>query len=86
MHKFFLAIAIAFCAIACNNKIMYSKSRIKVPSGYKLVWSDEFNNIGQPDSTNWNYEYGFVRNDEQQFYQPENAYCKNGLLMIEART
>jgi beta-glucanase (GH16 family) len=53
--------------------------------GYKLVWSDEFNKNGQPDSTNWNYEHGFVRNEELQWYQPENAECKNGLLIIEAR-
>ena len=52
---------------------------------YKLVWSDEFNKEGRPDSTNWNYEKGFVRNAELQWYQPENAYCKKGKLIIEAR-
>jgi len=52
---------------------------------YKLVWSDEFNKNGQPDSTKWNYEKGFVRNEEFQWYQPENAFCKNGYLTIEAR-
>ncbi|HTN07060.1 hypothetical protein [Agriterribacter sp.] len=24
--------------------------------GYRLVWSDEFNKDGIPDSTKWNYE------------------------------
>ncbi len=52
---------------------------------YKLVWSDEFDTDGRPDSTKWAYERGFVRNEELQWYQPENAYCKNGLLVIEAR-
>ena len=52
---------------------------------YKLVWSDEFNNKGRPDSTKWDYERGFVRNEELQWYQPENAYCKKGYLIIEAR-
>lgn len=52
---------------------------------YKLVWSDEFNKDGHPDSTKWGYEYGFVRNEEAQWYQSENAYCKNGMLVIEAR-
>ncbi|MDP4261355.1 MAG: glycoside hydrolase family 16 protein [Bacteroidota bacterium] len=52
---------------------------------YELVWSDEFNKDGQPDSANWTYEYGFVRNEELQWYQPENARCENGLLLIEAR-
>ena len=54
-------------------------------NNYKLVWSDEFNKNGQPDSTRWRYEYGFVRNEEAQWYQPENASCKNGMLVIEAR-
>lgn len=52
---------------------------------YKLVWSDEFNKDGQPDPRNWTYEIGFVRNRELQWYQPENARCENGLLIIEAR-
>jgi beta-glucanase (GH16 family) len=52
---------------------------------YKLVWSDEFNVNGLPDSANWSYEKGFVRNEELQWYQPQNAQCKNGLLVIEAR-
>ena len=54
-------------------------------SNYKLVWSDEFNKDGLPDSANWTYENGFVRNQELQWYQPDNAYCTNGLLVIEAR-
>lgn len=52
---------------------------------YKLVWADEFNRNGVPDTNNWNYEKGFVRNEELQWYQLENAVCRNGLLMIEAR-
>jgi len=53
--------------------------------GYKLVWSDEFSQDGRPDSSNWTYEKGFVRNQEFQWYQPENANCSNGLLIIEAK-
>jgi len=52
---------------------------------YKLVWSDEFNKDGRPDPCNWTYEIGFVRNREVQWYQPENARCENGLLVIEGR-
>lgn len=52
---------------------------------YKLVWSDEFERDGQPDTTVWNYENGFVRNEEAQWYQQDNAYCKDGKLIIEAR-
>jgi beta-glucanase (GH16 family) len=54
-------------------------------SDWKLVWSDEFNTNGAPDPANWNYERGFIRNQELQWYQPENAFCTNGLLVIEAR-
>jgi len=52
---------------------------------YKLVWADEFNTNDRPDARNWTFEQGFVRNREQQWYQPENASCDNGLLVIEAR-
>lgn len=52
---------------------------------YKLIWSDEFNRNGSPDSSKWHYEKGFVRNEELQWYQPENARCENGMLIIEAR-
>jgi len=53
--------------------------------GMQLIWNDEFNKNGRPDSTNWKYENGFVRNQELQWYQADNAYCKNGLLIIEGR-
>ncbi|MDR3460201.1 MAG: glycoside hydrolase family 16 protein [Verrucomicrobiae bacterium] len=52
---------------------------------WQLVWADEFNTNGPPDPANWNYERGFVRNEELQWYQPENAFCTNGLLVIEGR-
>ena len=53
--------------------------------GYKLAWADEFNRNGAPDSNNWGYEQGFERNEEYQWYQPDNAWCENGFLIIEAR-
>ena len=52
---------------------------------YHLVWHDEFKKNGPPDPANWTYEHGFVRNHELQWYQPENAFCTNGLLVIAAR-
>jgi len=53
--------------------------------GYVLVWADEFEKDGRPDPNNWTYEIGFVRNEELQWYQPENAFCKGGMLIIEGR-
>ena len=52
---------------------------------WKLAWHDEFDHDGKPDAANWDYEHGFIRNNELQYYQPENAVCKDGLLVIEAR-
>ncbi|MHC4633043.1 MAG: glycoside hydrolase family 16 protein [Planctomycetota bacterium] len=65
---------------------------ISVPSalgsGWKLVWSDEFNYSGLPDAKKWNYEVGFIRNRELQYYtkaRKENARVENGTLIIESR-
>jgi len=56
------------------------------PSGdWQLVWSDEFETNGPPNSKNWNYERGFARNNELQWYQPDNAQCRDGILVIEGR-
>lgn len=57
----------------------------QVPKEYKLVWSDEFDVDGEPDQNHWAYEYGFVRNQELQWYQPDNAFCHMGTLVIEGR-
>jgi beta-glucanase (GH16 family) len=57
----------------------------QTPDPWKLVWFDEFDQDGRPDPTKWHYETGFVRNQELQWYQPENAWCEKGLLIIEGR-
>ena len=55
-----------------------------------LVWSDEFNYTGLPDSTKWSYNvdgHGWG-NNELQYYTDkrlENARVENGVLTIEAR-
>ena len=53
--------------------------------GYELVWSDEFDQDGKVNAENWTFEYGFVRNEELQWYQEENAWVEDGFLIIEAR-
>ena len=55
------------------------------PAGYVHVWADEFDVDGPPDPKHWTFEAGFVRNQELQWYQSENARVANGLLVIEAR-
>ena len=52
---------------------------------WQLVWSDEFDADGPLNSSVWNFEQGYARNEEAQWYQSDNAVCKNGLLIIEAR-
>jgi beta-glucanase (GH16 family) len=59
--------------------------QVDTVGNYKLVWADEFNQEGAPDTTNWKFEQGFVRNHELQWYQPQNAVCRHGLLVIEAK-
>src|SRR5205809_1064799 len=57
-------------------------------SQWKLVWSDEFDKPGAPDPAKWDYETGFIRNNEAQYYtraRAENARIENGKLIIEAR-
>jgi beta-glucanase (GH16 family) len=55
---------------------------------WKLVWSDEFNYQGLPDKTKWDYEEGFVRNDERQYYtraRLANARVEGGTLVLVCR-
>lgn len=52
---------------------------------WKLLWSDEFDTEGELTPSIWNFEQGYIRNEEVQWYQPDNAYCKDGYLVIEAR-
>lgn len=51
---------------------------------YILMWSDEFDVEGEP-SKDWSFEFGFVRNEELQWYQSQNAKVKDGCLVIEAK-
>jgi beta-glucanase (GH16 family) len=57
----------------------------RTDAGWELVWADEFEQDGRPNPRNWTCEAGFVRNEELQWYQEENARCENGMLVIEAR-
>ena len=57
---------------------------------WKLVWSDEFDGSGLPDTTKWTFDFGNWGwgNNELQYYTvncAENARQENGNLIIEAR-
>jgi beta-glucanase (GH16 family) len=68
-----------------SGTLLFSQLKPVSSPEWKLVWSDEFSVDGVPDSKNWTFEYGFVRNKEWQWYQKENAYCLEGKLCIEGR-
>lgn len=78
-------LALASCAAA-------PPERAQPRSGYRLVFSDEFERDGLPDPAKWNYA---VRanttgwhNHELQYYSARrlsNARVENGSLIIEAR-
>ncbi len=60
-------------------------------NNYELVWSDEFETDGLPDSSKWSYDTegnsGGWGNNEEQFYtvgKKENASVENGILKITA--
>lgn len=57
---------------------------------WSLVWSDEFDGTGLPDSSKWAYNIGNWGwgNNEPQYYtdsRTENARQENGNLIIEAK-
>lgn len=57
-------------------------------NNWELVWEDNFDVAGLPDSTTWGYEEGYIRNGEAQYYtkaRTENARVEEGNLVIEAR-
>lgn len=79
-----LIIIVMVVAVACNQREQ-PENFAPEPEGYTLVWNDEFNEGSKPDSSDWSYENGFVRNRELQWYQPENAFIEDGVLIIEGR-
>ena len=91
-------ILVFFSLLVYNQTIAQSAAATKPaavtivtrPTTRKLVWADEFNKPGLPDSTKWGYDVGGNGwgNNELQFYtksRPENARIEGGNLIIEAR-
>ena len=73
---------------ASRRQCRLARPRPRPRDGWRLVWSDEFDYTGLPDPKKWDYEEGFVRNNEAQYYtraRKENARVENGMLVIEGR-
>ena len=81
--KFILFLLVQLFLMTCYNAGKLAAQATHVQ--YKLVWFDEFNNDGAPDPLKWRFENGFVRNEEAQWYQQENAICENGYLVISGK-
>ena len=84
---------IQLLSIALASSLFYPCIVVDHPER-NLVWSDEFNYFGSPDSTKWQYDIGDGcpllcgwGNQELQYYtqRPENVRVENGMLIIEAR-
>ena len=88
-RKFFSWIALSLLALTTPSQAQTTSERDGARRGqqreWSLVWSDEFNTDGSYNPEVWEPEQGFVRNHEAQWYQGENAYQKNGCLVIEGR-
>lgn len=73
-----------------NNFVSESISiTLKINSG--LLWSDEFNYSGSPDTSKWNFDIGTGSNGwgngESQYYtkREDNVIVENGYLTITAK-
>lgn len=71
------------------EKALIRVQNIPKNRAWQLVWSDEFNYYGAPNSSKWGYDVGGHGwgNNEKQFYtegDTNNAIVKNGLLHITA--
>jgi len=86
-NLFTIILIAALFLSACSGKIdPYKPDDNPAPKaidGYSLVWHDEFNNEDGPDKNSWQFEHGFVRNEELQWYKEDNATCENGVLLIK---
>tara|TARA_R110002049_G_scaffold138450_2_gene298539 strand:- start:2836 stop:3690 length:855 start_codon:yes stop_codon:yes gene_type:complete len=80
--KFFIYLISLLLLFSC----LKNKKAAVLLKNYELVWADEFDYSGKPDSTKWGFEYGFVRNKEAQYYTDslKNARVENGFLILEA--
>jgi beta-glucanase (GH16 family) len=81
---------LTFSILWCCCAVKPEKISVTNNKKWKLVWSDEFNKVGLPDSTKWGYDVGGHGwgNNEWQYYtdgDSNNVFVKNGILSITAR-
>ena len=84
LHHFGVALLFGATALSAAAATKPVADELR-PKKLKLVWEEDFNTDGPLDPAHWDYEHGFVRNQEVQWYQPQNAVCENGCLVITAK-
>lgn len=90
MNKYLLSIFALALIVSCKqDKLSAPPAEGLLIHGnrYVLDWSDEFDYSGLPDSSKWEFETGYQRNNETQWYtdhRPENCRVENGKLLITA--
>jgi len=85
---FQIVILLIFISLGCNRTAPKNQQK-EDNETWNLVWSDEFNYKGLPDSTKWNYETGDNGwgNNEKEYYMEkslENSYSDGDKLHIVA--
>lgn len=69
----------------------FQQVTVYVDDTYQLVWSDEFDTSGAPDTSKWGYNIGTGSggwgNNESQYYtnRTDNVKVENGVLKIMAK-
>lgn len=87
----FILLALLLLLSGCKNSPSYET--VTTPTGeWQLIWNDEFDYTGLPDSTRWSYDtegnsWGWGNNEAQYYTASDsaNAYVKEGVLTITAR-
>lgn len=79
---------VAVVAVSSTGHSLKVSEDITVLKGYQLLWSDEFDTDGAPQSTHWTYDIGWGNNgwgnNEAQYYtkRAKNVVISGGVLKI----
>ncbi len=82
-----MLLILLICILSSDAFAQFSPYKGSSGKYAKLVWFDEFNYNGLPDTGKWNHENGYIRNKELQYYtaaRKENALVQDGYLTITA--
>lgn len=89
--KYLLLILTILSFTSCVNKKSAYQTITTSTGTWELIWNDEFDYEGLPDSTRWNFdtqgnETGWGNNEAQHYTKADrnNAWVSNGLLTITA--